>query len=205
MTLKIFISLLSFSFLAQAQTQNRDSLTIADNFDFRIELNNQFQDSLESPLKENDRLSFSHLEFFELKLEYAVLAKIEVIDSAKPFMMSTTTGRKAIYQKYARAHFTLKGEEHFLYLYQSHRLLQKGGYEDYLFLPFTDLSNGSESYGGGRFIDLRIPAGDSLLIDFNKAYNPYCAYNSRYSCPIPPKENHLNIKALAGTKAPQAH
>jgi hypothetical protein len=203
MAFKIFLSLLSLSFFAQAQ--NKDSLTIASNFDFRIELNNQFQDSLESPLKENDRLNFSHLEFFDLNLDYAVLAKIEVIDTAKPFVMATTTGRKAIYQKYARASFTLKGEEHLLYLYQSHRLMQKDGHEDYLFLPFTDLSNGSESYGGGKFIDLRIPKGDSLLIDFNKAYNPYCAYNSRYSCPIPPEENHLNIKVLAGTKAPQSH
>jgi uncharacterized protein len=187
------------------KSQNSDSLLISDNFNFRLELNQQFSDSSESPLKEADRLLFKHLDFFDLKLNHAVFAKIEIIDTAKPFVMATTTGRKAIYQKYALARFSLKGQEHILYLYQSHRLLKKDGYEDHLFLPFTDLSNGSESYGGGRFLDLIIPLGDSLLIDFNKAYNPYCAYNDRYSCPIPPKENHLNIKVLAGIKAPQSH
>ena len=71
-------------------------------------------------------------------------------------------------------------------------------YKNYLFLPFTDLSNDEESYAGGRFIDLEIPEGNEIAIDFNRAYNPYCAYNDKYSCPIPPKENFLNMKILGG-------
>ena len=79
--------------------------------------------------------------------------------------------------------------------------------ENFLFLPFKDLSNGKSSYGGGRFIDLEMPLSNSktIIIDFNKAYNPYCAYNHKFSCPIPPKENNLNIDILAGVKAYGKH
>jgi uncharacterized protein (DUF1684 family) len=69
-----------------------------------------------------------------------------------------------------------------------------------LFLPFLDNTNGDTTYGGGRYIDLRIPEGDTIEIDFNKAYNPYCAYNSRYSCPIVPRENYLDTNIEAGVK-----
>ena len=72
-----------------------------------------------------------------------------------------------------------------------------------LFLHFTDKTNGSETYGGGRFLDLRIPEGNTLVLDFNKAYNPYCAYNNGYSCPIPPKENKLKVAVRAGVMAEQ--
>ena len=77
--------------------------------------------------------------------------------------------------------------------------------KDYLFLPFMDLTNGVSSYGGGRFLDLKIPEGESIIIDFKKAYNPYCAYNHRYSCPVPPDANHLNIEIPAGVKAYGEH
>ncbi len=78
-------------------------------------------------------------------------------------------------------------------------------FENYLFLPFTDLTNGNGTYGGGRYIDLEIPKGDTMVIDFNKSYNPYCAYNGKYSCPIPPKENDLNIAIKAGVKNYSKH
>ena len=74
-------------------------------------------------------------------------------------------------------------------------------YIDYLFLPFTDNSNGEESYTGGRYLDLQIPENDKIILDFNQAYNPYCAYSGRYSCPIPPSENHISFPVLAGVKA----
>jgi len=80
-------------------------------------------------------------------------------------------------------------------------LKEDEGYEDYLFLPFTDATNGNETYGGGRYIDLSIPNGDQIVIDFNKAYNPYCTYNKKYSCPIVPSQNALDIEIFAGVKA----
>ena len=75
-------------------------------------------------------------------------------------------------------------------------------YGHLLFLPFNDTTNGKTSYGGGRFIDIEIPekGNSSIIIDFNKAYNPYCAYNKRWSCPLVPSENWLKIAVLAGEK-----
>jgi uncharacterized protein (DUF1684 family) len=79
--------------------------------------------------------------------------------------------------------------------------MQQEGMEDYLFLPFLDETNGFETYGGGRYLDLRIPVGDTIEIDFNTAYNPFCAYNEKYSCPIVPRENYLQTRIEAGVKA----
>jgi uncharacterized protein (DUF1684 family) len=101
--------------------------------------------------------------------------------------------------------FNLKGNAYRLNVYQNQDLMKKEGFEDYLFLPFLDDTNGEESYGGGRYIDLGIPEGDEVVIDFNKAYNPYCAYNEKYSCPIVPRENYLDLKVEAGVKAFQKH
>ena len=114
--------------------------------------------------------------------------------------MKTTTSRLPTYEVFGVATFVLDGKELQLNIYQSHRLRETEEYKDYLFLPFTDLTNGEETYGGGRFIDLEIPKGDYITIDFNKSYNPYCAYNKKYSCPIPPKENDLDVRILAGIK-----
>ena len=85
-------------------------------------------------------------------------------------------------------------------LYQSLDLKKIEEYKDALFLPFTDLTSGVDSYGGGKYIDLKIPQGTTITIDFNRAYNPYCAYNHKYSCPIPPQENDLAIEIRAGVK-----
>lgn len=116
--------------------------------------------------------------------------------------MKTTTDRRPIYDVYGSATFLIDGNEYSLNIYQSHQLKDTEEFKNYLFVPFKDLSNGGESYGGGRFIDLSIPEGNTIIIDFNQSYNPYCAYSTRYSCPIPPKENFLNIKVLAGVKSP---
>ena len=114
--------------------------------------------------------------------------------------MKTTSDRAAEYRKYGELKFQLQGKKFKLNLYQNIKLSQRKGYEDYLFLPFTDASNGEGSYGGGRYIDFRIPKGKEVVIDFNKAYNPYCAYNGKYSCPIPPVENDISVAIKAGVK-----
>jgi uncharacterized protein (DUF1684 family) len=84
-------------------------------------------------------------------------------------------------------------------------LKAKPGYEDYLFLPFSDQTTGVTSYGGGRYLDVRIPQGDTILLDFNRAYNPYCAYNEKYSCPRIPPENHLEVAIPVGVMKPEDH
>jgi len=192
-------------FLMFACKQNRSTTNFKNyhseikNYQYRLNL--EFSNKSTSPLTKEGFKKFTSLDFFPIDSSYKVKAKFIRTPNEKPFEMPTTKSRKAIEVKYGELHFTLHGLPLKLNVYQSQELKLKPEYKDYLFLPFTDLSNGKETYHGGRYIDLKLPVGDTLIIDFNKAYNPYCAYSDRYSCPIPPKENNLTIKILAGVKA----
>ena len=168
---------------------------------FQQELNDQYSDSAHSPLLDKDRLNFNGHDFFEPNPVFYVQAKFKRTKNEEVFEMKTSTSRRPTYKKYGEIKFKINGKKFKLNIYQNQRLMNNELYADHLFLPFTDLTNGEESYGGGRYIDLTISDSKTMIINFNKAYNPYCCYNSRYSCPIPPKENHLNIKVTAGVKA----
>lgn len=168
---------------------------------FQRELNEEFKNPETSPLSDKFRKDFESLEFFAPDTSYVVRAKFVRTPEALPFMMPTTTDRKSEEVLYGIAHFHLNGEARQLEIYQNKELMLEEEYADYLFLPFTDLTNSEETYGGGRYIDLRIPKSDVITIDFNRAYNPYCAYNKKYSCPLVPAINHLDTKVLAGVKA----
>ena len=133
-------------------------------------------------------------------LGFIVVATFSRTNNEKVFQMKTSTDRLPEYKKYGVLHFTLDGKKLSLNVYQNMELTKKAGYEEYLFLPFSDKTNGHESYIGGRYIDMRIQEGSSWMIDFNKAYNPYCAYNYKYSCPIVPLDNDLPIEIKAGVK-----
>jgi len=169
----------------------------------QYELNLQYADAEESPLTEEDLKTFKALDFFKIDESFRIEATFELTPGTPIFEMPTTTERLPLYRKYGIARFSLNGEAIELSLYQNQNLMSSVAYEDYLFLPFNDATNGNLSYGGGRFIDLEIPIEGSttITIDFNKAYNPYCAYNSKYSCPIPPSENTIPVEILAGVKA----
>ncbi|WP_242121612.1 DUF1684 domain-containing protein [Aestuariivivens sediminicola] len=168
---------------------------------FQMDMNAKFRDATTSPLKDKDRKLFEGLEFFTYDSAYVVTARFKRTPDEEPFQMKTTTDRLPVYVKYGELEFQLKGADFKLSIYQNQELITEEGYEDYLFLPFLDETNGLESYGGGRYIDTRIPKGDTLVIDFNEAYNPYCAYNDKYSCPIVPRENYLKTRIEAGVKA----
>ena len=168
--------------------------------EFQDELNKSYADKEKSPLTEEDFKTFTHLDFFPITDEFIIKAKFIRARKEKPFEMKTTTARLPIYKKYGELHFTFEGNEYKLNVYQNLDLIKKEGYEDYLFLPFTDTTNGEETYIGGRYIDCRIQKELEWTIDFNKAYNPYCAYNYKYSCPIVPIENDLPIAIKAGVK-----
>ncbi|MEN8125092.1 MAG: DUF1684 domain-containing protein [Bacteroidota bacterium] len=193
----LIILVLSFSIL---QSQNKNETLKKDVEKFQNKLNEEFKDELKSPLTEEDIKTFKALDFFEIDTTFRVIAKLELIKDSKPFKMQTTTDRLPIYKIFAKASFKINGKAFVLPIYQNQKLVLSTDYENYLFLPFTDLTNGKSSYGGGRYIDLKIPKGDTIIIDFNKSYNPYCAYNGKYSCPIPPEANHLNIAINAGVK-----
>ena len=168
--------------------------------EFQDELNKSYADKEKSPLTEEDFKTFTHLDFFPVTDEFIIKAKFIRTRKEKPFEMKTTTARLPVYKKYGELHFTFEGNEYRLNVYQNLDLIKKEGYEDYLFLPFTDTTNGEETYIGGRYIDCRIQKELEWTIDFNKAYNPYCAYNYKYSCPIVPLENDLPIAIKAGVK-----
>jgi uncharacterized protein (DUF1684 family) len=167
---------------------------------FQKELNAEYADSVKSPLLKKDLKTFKALDFYPINGNFFVNAKFIRTPDEKPFEMPTTTSRKPMYVKYGEAHFSIDGKKFKVNIYQSLDLKKIEEYKDALFLPFTDLTSGVDSYGGGRYIDLKIPQGDTISIDFNTAYNPYCAYNHKYSCPIPPQENDLAIEIKAGVK-----
>jgi hypothetical protein len=167
---------------------------------FQTELNQSYADSLKSPLTKEDLNHFKGLDFFPINEKYIVEATFVRTKKEKPFGMKTTTSRTPLYKKYGELLFSIDGKEFKLNVYQNIDLIKKPGYDDYLFLPFSDLTCGKESYIGGRYVDVRIQKGTIWTIDFNKAYNPYCAYNYEYSCPIVPLENDLDIEILAGVK-----
>ncbi len=199
--MRFTIALVLLFWCAIGYSQNGATI-ISDNEEFRHELNAEYADSAKSPLTKEDFNSFTGLPFFEIDTNYHVVAEFERAKKSKSFKMKTTTDRRPVYEIYGTVTFTLSGKDVKLNVYQSHRLREMEQYKNDLFLPFTDLSNGAESYGGGRFIDLEIPEGTTIEIDFNQAYNPYCAYSTRYSCPIPPKGNFIDLSVLAGVKNP---
>lgn len=172
---------------------------------FQQDINSEYKDASKSPLKEKDLKNFNGLEFFKFDSTFVITAKFTMAVDEKPFKMKTTTDRLPEYIKYGELSFNLKGKPYILNVYQNQDLKNKEGFEDYLFLPFLDDTNGDESYGGGRYIELRMPKGETIIIDFNSAYNPYCAYNEKYSCPIVPRENYLDTEVRAGVKAFKKH
>lgn len=192
-----------FILINSVHAQDSDLIKSAEAF--QKKLNEEYANPEESPLEPEDLEEFDGLDFFEIDKEYIVKAEFVRTPSESPFRMKTSTDREPVYVKYGELYFSIKGKNFKLNLYQNQELTQDPEYFDYLFLPFTDLTNGKSTYGGGRYVDFRIPESNEVILDFNKSYNPYCAYSGRYSCPIPPKENDLEIEIPAGVKAFKEH
>lgn len=152
-----------------------------------------------SPLKKAD---LKLLRFYEADSTYRITAKAEILPVAPGFIMPVFSGKGSEYIRYALLKFVLKGQPVTLTVYKSTILSSNPGYVDYLFLPFTDKTNGEDTYAGGRYIDLSVKdfTNGLVIIDFNKAYNPYCAFSAGYFCPKPPDENKLDIRIEAGEK-----
>ena len=197
---KIFLFLLCiYSYHAIAQT---DSLKeIREITAFQKKLNEEYKNLNESPLELDDFKSFQSHDFFPIDLRYRVNAKLTVTDATPFFPMKTTTSQVSLERVYGYVTFSLTGTEFRLPVYQSKDLMQTDEYADYLFFPFNDETNGKQTYDGGRYIDLRIPKeGNDVVIDFNMAYNPYCAYSPRFSCPLVPAENQMDIEVPVGVR-----
>lgn len=189
----VFIAILSLSC-------GPDKRPIEGETAWQLKKNADFKDASKSPLTAKDRKSFVGLDFFEVDSSFVVKASLERTPKADFFGMKTTTDRLARERIYGVIAFEMKGERVQLNLYQGEEHLQTEGFEDYLFLPFLDDTNGDDTYGGGRYLDLRIPDGNTIIIDFNKSYNPYCVYNEKFSCPIVPRVNRIAMAVNAGEK-----
>lgn len=164
--------------------------------EFQTSLNALFKDASRSPLKPENLKTFKGLSFFPVDSSFVVVAKLKRTNTSNFFEMKTSTTRLSKERVFGILSFKIKGLDYTLKVYQSESSVLESS--DYLFLPYLDATNGLTTYGGGRYIDLTIPDGDHIWLDFNKSYNPYCVYNARYSCPIVPRENFLPIKVEAG-------
>jgi uncharacterized protein len=193
-------------FCANIFAQVKKVDVIKDIQTWQQELNDEYKNRAKSPLNAVDFKKFEGHTFFEIDTTFRVIAKIILSKSKVEIPFKTSTTSIQTYTKYADLHFTLKGVKQVLAIYQSKSLMSMPEYADYLFLPFFDETTGNETYGAGRYIDLRIPKkGNKIILDFNKAYNPYCAYATGFSCPKVPAENELKTKILAGVKYNPTH
>jgi len=190
------IGILLFSLFLLLNCDNRKRYN-NDLTPFQREINDFFKDASVSPLKKRDLKNFRGLDFFTYDSTYLVAAKLTKTPKEKPFMMLTTTDMAVEYIKYGTVSFELLNNQYSLDIYKN---LEDPNERDNLFLPFLDDTNGNESYGGGRYINLSIPQDDNLIIDFNSAFNPYCVYDEKYSCPIVPRENYIPLEIKAGVK-----
>lgn len=156
-----------------------------------------YVDSHEVVTGKKDKKKFH---FFPISKAYNVEAHFERVIDTVGFTMTTSANTLKHYYKYGRLDFIIEGRECLLFIYLSKDLMAVEQYKDYLFVPFTDATTGDESYGSGRYLEFykRDIVNGILPMDFNKAYNPYCAYSPNYKCPIPPKENRLEIAIRAG-------
>ncbi|MFZ4862667.1 peptide deformylase [Sphingobacterium sp. Mn56C] len=191
----LILLLFTFAVQAKAQTPSYES-SLAE---YRQAKKEHFLKDNFGPLRAEN---VQYVNYFPANSKYIVDADLQLLYGEKEFRMPTYDGTSNPYKRYARITFTIDGETQQLTLYQSVALFQNPNYANYLFLPFTDKSSGNESYEGGRYLELDATAisNHKIRVDFNKAYNPYCAYSSGYRCPQPPVENNLQISILAGEK-----
>ncbi|HXA02404.1 MAG TPA: DUF1684 domain-containing protein [Cytophagaceae bacterium] len=162
--------------------------------DFRKQKDHYFRTSPDSPIANKE--NFKGLIYFEPTSDFKVKANLTLLNDTLPFFLSKNDARKSKYVRYAIATFMLNNQQYNLTLLKLEGKIDN----NVLFIPFSDKTNGGETYEGGRYLDVRLKNENSIVLDFNLAYNPYCAYNYKYSCPIPPRENVLSISIEAGEK-----
>jgi uncharacterized protein len=195
-----FASLLLFGCTASKVTQTELSYvqTIENH---RKNYKEEFLKAPQSPLTKAD---LKYLRFYPADENFKVTAKFTKTENAKPFELTTSSGSKKKYVEYGKATFTIRDTTCTLSLYTSLELQNMPQYKNLLFIPFKDYTSAETTYGGGRYLDLQttdITDNQMIVIDFNKCYNPYCAYQpTGWNCPIPPDENYLKMHIEAGER-----
>ena len=160
-----------------------------------------------SPIAADARVEFVALAYFAPDERWRAKAQLHRLEHGGVFEMGTSTGEARPQLRFVRLDFaTPHGKASLVAYKDASHAHEHGHHEDRtLFLPFRDKTSGASTYGAGRYLDLREPTGDELVVDFNLAYNPYCAYSESYSCPLPPPENWLEIPVEAGEKSYAHH
>ncbi|HTF20548.1 MAG TPA: DUF1684 domain-containing protein [Chryseolinea sp.] len=154
--------------------------------------------SAESPFAK-EPASYKGLNYYPANVRYKITATLAPVQERQPIVLSTSDGKEQHYLPYAYASFDLDGYNNSLLILEN---MEMGPQRGTLFLPFGDETSAAETYGAGRYLDVvKTPGNNSITLDFNKAYNPYCAYNDSFSCPFPPPENLLKVAIRAGEKS----
>jgi len=166
----------------------------------RIAKDQQFREASDSPVPKEKRDALLPLPYFPVDPAFTVPAALKLSDDRPVFEMPTSTGALRKMQLVGTLEFTFEGERRSLGAFVEDGTQQITN----LFVPFADLTTGMDSYAAGRYLDIEPTTTGYYTIDFNRAYNPYCAYNATYECPFPPPSNRLNVAIRAGEKAPGA-
>lgn len=183
--------------LPAASTHAQDKTYVTQIAEHRQHYKQEFIEDKRSPLKADDT---ANIRFFSPDENYRVKANVILTPEAEPFDMPTVSGKSRKYRQYCWLIFNISDTAVKLKVFQSLELIKDPKYKDHLFLPFTDGTTYTETYGGGRYLDLSLQDihNGFIELDFNKCYNPWCAYASGYSCPIPPPENRMPVSVRAG-------
>ncbi|MFC6720528.1 DUF1684 domain-containing protein [Halobacteriaceae bacterium SHR40] len=165
----------------------------------RAEKDEFLNEHRQSPIPPDHRDEFDGLAYFDPDPEYRVAATVHVFDEPETVELETSDGRTVSYNRVFRFTFELDGEQYDLHGYRQAE-------DDSIFVPFRDKTTGQQSYKDGRYMDLELERelqdGDSIVLDFNLAYSPFCAYSETFSCPLPPEENWLETTIEAGERSP---
>lgn len=189
--------LAGFALVANGQTNGAAAVA-----SFRETRDRQFRERASSPLEDADFAAFEGLEYFPFDARYDVEARLEKASEPKIFLMPNSSGTTSRYVIVGVLKFALEGRAHALTAYQREDVAagKYPSYRNIVFVPFRDLTNGKQTYGAGRFLDIRISESGAARVDFNFAYNPHCSYGNRFACPLPPRENFLQAGIEAGEK-----
>jgi hypothetical protein len=194
--LLIFILQLNFSL-------GQEKFKISSIHKFHKEINGEYTAAKTGPLTKADVATFKTLDFYPSSAKYFVTSHFTRTEKEQPFEMEASTDRKPLYVRYGEVTFAIDPQVLKLNGCKRMELSKQKKYKVYSFLPFSDRTSGHENCLGGRYVDLKMPKGNTGAIDFNTSYNLYCAYNYKYSCPKVPLENDLNIAVNAGVKISQ--
>jgi len=187
------LGLILYNLSASQPAQVLDEAYLGRIREARRQKDQTLHTAADSPIPDAQRTTFAGLRYFAPAAGFRVMARLTRLSVLLPQPLAMSLGKPESYQRWGTAEFELSGQP------QKLVLLQKAG-DKQLFVPFTDPTNGEQTYGSGRYIDVPLPAAEAneIELDFNQAYNPYCAYNHDYSCPMPLAENRLTVPVTAG-------